>query len=113
MATGFLCLPPELRLNVYEDVITSSLASGTPSDVAGLLFSCSTIYAEMKDRIDKVAPLLSVAKDWSAVHPDNAQLPIDLPGDYRFGKAPAEVMISIPYTSAWVNNVSLAQKLFT
>jgi hypothetical protein len=61
------------------------------------------------DRIDKIAPLLSVAKEWSAVHPDNTQLPIDLPGDYRFGKAPTEVMINIPYASAWVNNVGLAQ----
>jgi hypothetical protein len=52
------------------------------------------------DRIDKIAPLLFVAKEWSAVHPDNTQLPIDLPGDYQFGKASTEVMISIPYTSA-------------
>jgi hypothetical protein len=53
------------------------------------------------DRIDKVAPLLSVAKEWSAAHPDNAQLPINLPGDYRFVKAPTEVTINFPYTSVW------------
>jgi len=109
MATGFFVLPPELRLEIYHQAVTTSMASGKISDVGGLLFSCHEIYKEMTtDYISHVRPVLEAMNKWRIGHPARAPVKIELP-KYNFHESPTEAEISIPYSSLWEQDARTMQ----
>jgi hypothetical protein len=97
MITGFFVLSAELRLQVYGNLVTASMADGRIPAVAGLLFSCRQIYDEMNtDYVSKVRAILEFMKAWSDKQQDGAPLLVQLPLGYDFVKQPTEAMLSIP-----------------
>jgi hypothetical protein len=56
MTSGFLILPPELRLAVYRLLIEQQFADDSVHDILGLYMSCALIHHEMKDLIRKGGP---------------------------------------------------------
>jgi hypothetical protein len=97
MVTGFFVLSAEMRSQVYGNLITTSMADGRISAVAGLLFSCRQIYDEMNtDCISKVRAILESIKAWSDKQQEGALLLVQLPLGYDFVKRPAEALLSIP-----------------
>jgi hypothetical protein len=65
MASGFLILPPELRLDVYRLLIDQQLSEGSVYNIRAIYMSCSLIHHEMKDMIRKSHQLLQLSTHWS------------------------------------------------
>lgn len=98
---SFLGLPPELRLHVYQYLLITSIADGRAADAAGLLFTCQTVYSEMRtDFIPAVAIALSALSQWNSSYTESP-LKIDLPRDYNFRQPPTNATIRFPYGPQW------------
>ena len=98
-------LPPELRLQVYVDVIKSCLATGEVSALRGLMFSCHRVYNELKiDCLPKVQPLIDIMVNWQAHHPDHSPLLVQLPDDCDLSTAPKATCVSVPSSMTWVSS---------
>jgi hypothetical protein len=98
----FFTLPAELRLQVYSNLVVSSMADGRTDHIIGLMLSCREIHGEMMtDCITKVQPILQAMGGWKATHPDGAPLRLELSLGYSFITPPTEAKIRIPTSVGW------------
>lgn len=62
---GFLYLPPELRLAIYQTIAPRGFLPCVPaSDYMGLFLSCKTIYSEMEHKVIQGADIISELRSY-------------------------------------------------
>jgi hypothetical protein len=97
MPFRFLALPTELRLQVYQNLIMSSIRSKQTCHIQGALTSCHQIHQEMEDYyISKARPLLEVMHSWKITSAETRSIDILFAHRGSFDKLIQSSTIEIP-----------------
>jgi hypothetical protein len=114
-SSQLLHLPTELRLEVYNHLLTSTLADGAASDIAGLYMSCKTTQSEMQTQVANVQPILNVKHAWDIDSQAEGTLHFEAPPNYTYLAPPTELRVLVPLNSKsnnWRHLASLLTPIF-
>ena len=99
-SSGFLRMPVELRLDVYQRLFVNCLADGYVSDVAGLYLCCSEVRDEIEaEYMTKIRPLLQAKYEWESTGFQDEPLRFTLRPNLRAKAEETELSIGLPVDS--------------
>jgi hypothetical protein len=112
---SFFILPTELRLEVYNHLLTSTLADGAASDIAGLYMSCKTTQSEMQTLVANVQPIFNIKHAWDIDSQAEGTLHFEAPPNHTYLAPPTELRVLVPINSKptnWSHLASLLTPIF-
>lgn len=104
---AFLCLPTELRLQVYDYLIEECLANGPVSDIAGLFHSCCKVNRDLEtEYMPKIRPLLWAKFEWEATSLEDGTIGMTLHPSIRARAEDTDICITLPIDSTFQSLLS-------
>ena len=99
---SFFDLPAELRLEVYDHLVTDCLADGFASDLRGLFASCKQVHREMGAEFSsKIWVLLRSKLEWDATMLSDKSLRMQIGCGSNFCNALKDITVTLPMVSSW------------